>query len=132
MEKTLVKISGIIAIVLGILLCLTIIGIIVGIPMIIGGSKLNEYSKMDDNEFNNNKESLLIWSIVFLFLSVPSGILGLVGYFLFEAKRSDYLKNFKSNKKYDELERIKKLYDDKVLSKDEYEKEKDRILNSNN
>ena len=131
MEKTLVKIAGIVAIVLGVIMCITIVGAIVGVPLIIGGCKFNDYSKMDDSEFASNKDSILIWSIVFLFLSIPSGVLGLIAYFLFEAKKSDYFGNYKSNKKYDELERIKKLYDDKVLTKEEYESEKSRILNSN-
>jgi len=40
-DKALLKAAGIIAIVLGIISCLTIIGLLWGIPMIIGGYKLN-------------------------------------------------------------------------------------------
>ena len=37
--------------------------------------------------------------------------------------------NTNSNAKYEELEKVKKLYDEKILTKEEYEKEKERILN---
>ena len=37
--------------------------------------------------------------------------------------------NTNSNTKYEELEKVKKLYDEKILTKEEYEKEKERILN---
>ena len=39
--------------------------------------------------------------------------------------------NFDKNK-YESLERLKKLYDEKALTKEEYEKEKDKILNGLN
>lgn len=130
MNKTLLKVAGIVAIIIGVFCSITIVGLIVGIPMIIGGIKFNDYSKMSDEELEQNKDNVLIWTIVFLFINQISGILGLVAYLLNEASKSNYVKNMKQNTKYDELERIKKLYDDKVLTKDEYEKEKLRILNS--
>ena len=37
--------------------------------------------------------------------------------------------NTNNNAKYEELEKVKKLYDEKILTKEEYEKEKERILN---
>ena len=37
--------------------------------------------------------------------------------------------NTNNNTKYEELEKVKKLYDEKILTKEEYEKEKERILN---
>ena len=46
MDKSLLKISGIIAIVFGILACLTLVGAIVGVPLIIGGAKMKEYAEV--------------------------------------------------------------------------------------
>jgi phosphate/sulfate permease len=129
MNRTLLRVSGIISIIIGILCCLTIIGAIVGVPLIIGGSKFNDYSKMNDEEIEANKDSILIWTIVFLFINQISGVISLVAYILYEASNSNYVKNKRQNSKYDELERIKKLYDEKILSKEEYEMEKSRILN---
>ena len=42
--------------------------------------KFNDLSKLSDAEIEANKETILIWSIVFLFLCQLSGILGLVYY----------------------------------------------------
>lgn len=127
MNRTLLKVSGIFAIVIGIICCLTIIGCIVGIPMIIGGIKFNQYSKMNDDELSKNRDSVLVWSIVFLFINQISGVLGIVAFLLDEPSIKNSLNI--SNNKYDELEKLKKLYDDKVLTKEEFESEKSRILN---
>lgn len=127
MNRTLLKVSGIFAIVIGIICCLTIIGCIVGIPMIIGGIKFNQYSKMNDDELPKNRDSVLVWSIVFLFINQISGVLGIVAFLLDEPSIKNSLNI--SNNKYDELEKLKKLYDDKVLTKEEFESEKSRILN---
>ena len=127
MDKTILKISGIVAIVFGIILSVTIIGLIAGVPMIIGGMKFNELSKSTEEEICKNKDTILIWSIVFLFICQLSGILGLIFYF----SMSNFSFSFNSNNsdKYDELEKLNKLYKDKVLTKEEYEMEKSRILN---
>jgi len=126
-DKALLKAAGIIAIVLGIISCLTIIGLLWGIPMIIGGYKLNEYSNMDDSDILNHKASILAWSIFFVFFSFVSGILGLIYYFGLNSIGSkeeplSYL---------DELERLKKLYDEKAITKSEYENKKKEILGEN-
>ena len=67
MDKSLLKISGIIAIVVGVLACLTLIGAIVGVPLIIGGAKIKEYSDYTDEQILVIKDKILIWAIVFLF-----------------------------------------------------------------
>ncbi len=125
MDKSLLNIAGIVAIVLGVLCCLTIFGAIVGIPMIIGGNKMREYSLMSDEDVRKGKETILIWTIVFLFINQISGILCLIFYLeLVDFKFSSKPKE----DKYDELEKLNKLYKDKVLTKEEFEQEKDRIL----
>lgn len=123
MKKNLLEIAGIISLVLGILACLTVVGIIVGIPLIIGGNKIKGMANMSDQEILENKDTILIWTIVFLLINQISGIILLIFYIDLDSIES------KVNTKYDELEKAKKLYDDKVLSKEEYEKEKERILN---
>lgn len=125
-DKALLKASGIIAIVLGVLSCLIIIGLIWGIPMIIGGYKLYDYSNLEDEEIINHKGTILCWSIFFIFFSLISGILGLIYYFglnNIQKNKLDYL---------DELERLKKLYDEKALTKKEYEAKKKEILETKN
>ena len=127
MDKSILKVSGVVAIVLGIICSLTIVGAIIGVPMIIGGVKLNDLSKLSDEDIAKNKETILIWSIIFLFICQISGILGIIYYISI----SNFSFDFKSNTtKYDELEKLNKLYKDKVLTKEEYEAEKARILNN--
>lgn len=129
MEKSLLNIAGIIAIVLGIICCITIVGAIIGIPMIIGGNKLREYSNMSDEEIIANKDTILIWTIVFLFINQISGIICLIFYLSIDNNIFSSKPSSSSNNKYDELEKLNKLYKDKVLTKEEFEKEKERILN---
>lgn len=139
MDKSLLKISGIIAIVFGVLACLTLVGAIVGVPLIIGGAKMKEYADYTDEQIIANKDKILIWTIVFLFFCQISGILLLIFYIDNIGKyekgitgdNMNYQSNMNtnSNAKYEELEKVKKLYDEKILTKEEYEKEKERILN---
>ena len=146
MDKSLLKISGIIAIVVGVLACLTLVGAIVGVPLIIGGAKIKEYSDYTDEQIIVIKDKILIWAIVFLFFCQLSGILLLIFYIDSIGKYEKWLgintntndmnynnntnnMNATNNAKYEELEKVKKLYDEKILTKEEYEKEKSRILN---
>lgn len=139
MDKSLLKISGIIAIVFGILACLTLVGAIVGVSLIIGGAKMKEYADYTDEQIIANKDKILIWTIVFLFFCQISGILLLIFYIDSIGKyekgitgdNMNYQSNMNTNNnaKYEELEKVKKLYDEKILTKEEYEKEKERILN---
>lgn len=139
MDKSLLKISGIIAIIFGILACLTLVGAIVGVPLIIGGAKMKEYAGYTDEQIIANKDKILIWTIVFLFFCQISGILLLIFYIDSIGKyekgitgdNMNYQSNMNTNNnaKYEELEKVKKLYDEKILTKEEYEKEKERILN---
>lgn len=139
MDKSLLKISGIIAIVFGVLACITLVGAIVGVPLIIGGAKMKEYADYTDEQIIANKDKILIWTIVFLFFCQISGILLLIFYIDSIGKyekgitgdNMNYQSNMNtnSNAKYEELEKVKKLYDEKILTKEEYEKEKERILN---
>ena len=139
MDKSLLKISGIIAIVFGILACLTLVGAIVGVPLIIGGAKMKEYADYTDEQIIANKDKILIWTIVFLFFCQISGILLLIFYIDSIGKyekgitgdNMNYQSNMNTNNnaKYEELEKVKKLYDEKILTKEQYEKEKERILN---
>lgn len=146
MDKSLLKISGIIAIVVGVLACLTLIGAIVGVPLIIGGAKIKEYSDYTDEQIIVIKDKILIWAIVFLFFCQLSGILLLIFYIdsignyekglgintnTNDMNYNNHTNNMNAtnNAKYEELEKVKKLYDEKILTKEEYEKEKSRILN---
>lgn len=130
MNKSLLKISGIISIVLGIICCLTIFGAIIGVPLIIGGNKIKDMTNLSDQELLQQKDTILIWMVVFLVFNQISGILLLIFYIDMDGSISSSFKgNNNNDNKYDELEKLKKLYDDKVLTKEEFETEKEKILN---
>ena len=130
MNKTLLNIAGIISLIFGIICTITIIGAIVGIPMIIGGNKLRELSNMDDSEIYKNKHTLIIWMVVFLFINQISAVLILIYYIMLETSMTSNNTKENTMDKYDELEKLNNLYKEKVLTKEEFEKEKERILNS--
>ncbi len=133
MDKSLLKVSGVISIVVGVIYCLSIIGAIVGIPLIIGGIKIKDYASYSDIQIYESKDTILIWTIVFLLFNQISGILLLIFYIDNIGKTTTNNNNTNTNNtnsdKYEELEKIKKLYDEKILTKEEYENEKSRILN---
>ncbi len=130
MNKNLLKIAGIISLVLGIICCLTIVGAIVGVPLIIGGNKIKDMANLSDQELLQQKDTILIWMVVFLVFNQISGILLLIFYIDMDGSISKSFNGSKNNDdKYDELEKLKKLYDDKVLTKEEFETEKEKILN---
>lgn len=126
-DKNLLNVAGIIALVVGILSCFTIVGAVAGIPAIIGGNKLRKFSQMSDAEIINEKENLLIWSIVLCILCTISGVLGLVFYFGID-NTFDLNLGSSNSAKYKDLEKLNNLYQSKAISKEEYEAEKARIL----
>lgn len=122
-DKTLLKVSGIVAMVCGGLYCLTIIGALIGIPLLIGGSRMIDFSKMSDSELEKYKTHLLVWSIIFIIFALPAGILSIIYYV---AVYFDI--NLSGNNYLDELEKLKKLYDEKAITKEEYDKLKKEVL----
>jgi len=123
MDKVLLKISGIIATIMGIILCFTIIGAIIGVFLIIGGSKMIGYSNLSDKELTYHKNSILGWSIFFLFFTFVGGILGLIYYFSMDTniftKKSSYI---------DEIRELDELRKQGIISDKEYEAKKKKIL----
>ena len=123
MDKIVLKISGIIAIIIGICWCFTIIGLLVGIILIIGGSTVMNYATMTDAEIKTVRSSLLGWSIFFLFFTVIGGVLGLIYYFFTDEK--NYLKK---NDYTDELAKLDELRKKGIITDKEYEAKKKKIL----
>ena len=123
MDKTVLKISGIIAIIVGIFWCFTIIGLLIGIILIIGGSTVMNYATMSDEEIKVVRSSLLGWSIFFLFFTVIAGVLGLIYYFFTDEKSY-----FKKNDYTEELAKLDELRKKGIITDKEYEAKKKKIL----
>jgi phosphate/sulfate permease len=123
MEKALLKISGIIACIIGVFFCITIIGMIVGVPLIVGGSTMIGYSNLSDEEVMTKKSSILGWSIFFFFFTFIGGVLGIIFYFTMDnkvfAKKNDYI---------DEIKKLDELRKQGIISDAEYEAKKKKIL----
>ena len=123
MEKALLKVSGIIAVVAGIGWCFTFIGILWGVFLIVGGSTVIGYSNLSDEAIEEKKGSILGWSIFFLFFTFIGGVLGIIFYFTMDKKvftrKSDYMEEIK---KLDELRKAG------MISDEEYEAKKKKIL----
>jgi phosphate/sulfate permease len=123
MEKALLKISGIIACIIGVFFCITIIGMIVGVPLIVGGSTMIGYSNLSDEEVMTKKSSILGWSIFFFFFTFIGGVLGIVFYFTMDnkvfTKKNDYI---------DEIKKLDELRKQGIISDAEYEAKKKKIL----
>lgn len=71
-------VSGILGMITGIVACITILGAIIGIPLIIGASKFLAWAKLSDEELYAEKDQLMVWAIVFAILMFPVGALALV------------------------------------------------------
>jgi len=128
MNKVLLRISGIIALVLGITYCITIIGVIVGVPLIVGGSKMMGYSNLSDSEILDRKNSILGWSIFFLFVTVIGGVLGLIYYFSIETNLFSNI-NINTKPSYiQELRELDELRKQGLINEKEYEAKKKKIL----
>ena len=123
MEKVLLKIAGIIAIILGIFWSFTIIGMLWGVFLIIGGSTIIGYSNLPDDEVREKKDSILGWSIFFLFFTFFAGILGLIFCFTMDkavfANKNDYI---------DEIKKLDQLRKQGIITDEEYDAKKKKIL----
>ena len=72
MNKTLLKTIGILNLIFGIILTLTIIGCIIGIPLIVSGAIFLDYSSLDESKLLEKKDAIKVWSIVFIFINIIS------------------------------------------------------------
>lgn len=71
-------IGGILGMIEGIVACITIVGAIVGIPLIIGATKYLAWAKVSDEDLFAEKDTLLIWGIVYTILMFPIGAITLI------------------------------------------------------
>lgn len=127
MEKILLKIAGIVAIVAGIGWCLSIIFIIFGIALIIGGSAMIGYSNLSDEEIVAKKSAILGWSIFFFFFTFIGGVLGIVFYLTMDKN----VFNFSSKPSYiDEIKKLDELRKQGIISDKEFEAKKKKLLDN--
>jgi hypothetical protein len=130
------KVSGILAIVFGSIMCMGFVLLfpaIIGITMILGGISFMKYADLSANELKS-KNNIIVFFIVlfFIFGGVITGVLALCAYL--DSKESfDYNSNeVQENIDKDtisKLERINNLRKDGLLTEDEYNSLKNDIIN---
>lgn len=134
-------ISGILGMITGITACITIVGAIVGIPLIIGASKYLAWAKVSDQELLADKEQLLVWGIVFTILMFPIGAIALVPPLTMDknktttttekSEQKEYTSTEATNEKKSKLDRLNELVSLKeqgLIDEKDFEIAKKKIL----
>jgi len=132
------RIIGIFGLIFGIVNCFTIIGLIVGIPTIIGSIKFNKMANMTENEIIANKSSVITWSVVLCICCFPFGMLALIPALNIDGKWRDspyepQAPTFEEieNEKLEKISNLKKLKDEGLISEEEFAKAKAKIITAN-
>lgn len=130
------KISGVLGVVFGIIYCITIVGIIVGVPLIIGATKFFSLAKQTDEELQNQKDTVLVWGIVFTIIIFPLGALALIPSFNLDGQlySSGGYKPTKAEdkSKKSKAERINELFELKekgLIDENDFQIAKNKIIN---
>lgn len=82
----------ILTLIVGIMACITIVGAILGIPLIIASNKFRDAQLMNDEQLVAHRGSLLGWGIFVSIVLAPT-ILGMIAILVFAALVDSYIKN---------------------------------------
>lgn len=132
-NSTYFKVSKVISIIVGVILCFTIIGIIFAVPLFIAASKFSEWTYLSDDELLSHKDSIIIWSILCSALAFPIGLISLVPVFNLNSQNihAQYGSNTNKNNT-SKAEKIKEFYELKekgIITQEEFEEAKSKIIN---
>jgi len=119
MNKTLLTVAYIFAIITGVAYCLSIVGIPLGVFNFIAASKIN--AGKDGEE---SRETVRNWSIYLIFTTAIGGICGLIAATSDEDKKPTTIDETLEGR----LGRLNKLYDDGVITKEEYGAQRKAII----
>lgn len=140
------KISGILAIVFGAIMCLGFVLIfpaLIGAAMIYGGISFMNYAEMDSHALTKKNAIIIVWIVIFfLFGGMITGVLALSAYFdSREGIEETSNSNANSNSDVTEdiqktdtdilvekIERLDKLHKDGLITDEEYESLKKDIF----
>ena len=133
-------IVGVMGYIFGILACITIVGLIIGIPMIMGAKKYMDWSKISDEELLNEKPSMLGWTIFFCIFTFPFGLVALIPYFNLEGGvdraatgavqgvKGAFAKKDPMQEKIDKIEKLAALKEKGLIDEDDFKVAKAKIL----
>jgi len=127
--------SKIIGLVFGILFCITIIGAIAGVPLIIGALFFGKCQNMTNEDVLANRNTIMVWGIIFTIIMFPLGAIALVPMFNLEGQIDNFAGNTqhpKTDDSYDEkirkVEKLHKMKADGLITEGEFEAAKEEIL----
>lgn len=125
MNKSLLLVARILSLITGILYCISIIGIPLGVLNIIAS---NKFAQAEKDEVS--RETVRNWSIYLIFTDMISGILGLVAS---ESNKEDNVfenETFKTSSTVEQrLNKLSSLYESGAISREEYEARRREIIN---
>ena len=93
--KTYFTVAQIVTLILGILLSISIVGLILGIPLFIASSKYKKFGQLSDEELIKVRNSVLGWNIFTAIVLSPS-ILGLIIVLILAVMINNYIKDLES------------------------------------
>lgn len=161
-SKIYFTVAWIVAMITGAIYSLTIVGLIIGIPLFIGGSKFNYARGMSDDLLVKNRSTLLGWGVFFAVVLAPT-VIGTIVVLVLALLVNDYIKNLEKGnysmanrsfgeslkegtasawretkevfsgksdleKERERLEELKKMKDEGVITEEEYEAKRKKIL----
>ena len=97
MKNTYFTVAWIVSMVVGILYCITIIGALIGVPLLIGMNKFNQARTMTDEELIKNRGSLFGWGI-FASIALAPTIIGVAILLIFVIMVNNYIKGLEEGK----------------------------------
>ena len=81
--STLFKVTGILAIITGALMCVNfwaIFPLLLGVPLIWGGIEFLKYADLTDEQIVAKETPLIVWTVIFFVCSVYLGVLALIAW----------------------------------------------------
>lgn len=124
MNKSLLLVARILSLISGIVYCISIVGIPLGVLNIIAS---NKFAQAEKDEVS--RETVRNWSIYLIFTDLISGILGLVAS---ESNKDDNVfdnDNVKTSSTVEQrLNKLSRLYESGAISREEYEARRREII----
>ena len=124
MNKTLLLVARIISLITGIIYCISILLIPIGVLNLMASKKFDLAERGDPSV---TKENIRNWSIYLLFTDMTSGILGLIS----SASEDDNVITVDATTTSNVEERLKnlsRLYESGAISRDEYDRRRQSII----
>ena len=97
MKNVYFTVGWIFSLILGIIFTITVVGAIVGVPLIIGAQKFNKARTMTDEELVKNRANLLGWGIFLSIILAPT-VIGLIVVIICVLMVNNYIKNLEEGK----------------------------------